>query len=226
MTERKTLTITSVEGIKKVGDRQVPKLSFKARDGDKELSFFSFRQSLFEAIKSGETITADVDIKTREYEGNTYTDRAVVQIYKGGQPVAVKAGFCSSKNPEELDRAAKSMCLAYANDLAVANLIPVAQILVHAQTFYEWVKGSSTTAIVTSISDPVADAALPAQETAAKEQIPSGHKVQNVTELKALMAKHKIPTGEAYEILSIKSFLELTDLDEAWQKIKQARRIP
>jgi len=50
-------------------------------------------------------------------------------------------------------------------------------------------------------------------------------RVQNVTELKALMAKHKIGTREVYEILSIGSFMELVDPDEAWQKIKAAKKI-
>ena len=50
-------------------------------------------------------------------------------------------------------------------------------------------------------------------------------RVQNVTELKALMAKHKIGTREVYEILSIKSFMELVDLDQAWADIKAAKKI-
>jgi len=216
MTERKTLTITSVEGIKKVGDRQVPKLSFKAKDGDKELSFFTFRQSLFDAIKSGETIIADVDIRAREYNGNTYTDRAVVQIYKDGQPVAIKAGFRSSKSPEELDQSAKTMCLAYAKDLAVANLVSLGEILTVAQQFYDWVKGNGKEQ--RPEQKPEATAQSPGN-------MPTGLKVQNITELKALLARHKIGTAEAYEILSIKSFSELQDLDDAWQKIKEAKRI-
>jgi len=39
------------------------------------------------------------------------------------------------------------------------------------------------------------------------------------------MAKHKIGTREIYEILSIKSFMELVDPEEAWQKIKAAKKI-
>ena len=81
MADRKTLTITQVDEIKKVGDKQIPKLSFKAKDGDKELTYFTFKSSLFEAIKEGQTISADVEIKTREWEGQEYTDRRVVQIY-------------------------------------------------------------------------------------------------------------------------------------------------
>ena len=53
----------------------------------------------------------------------------------------------------------------------------------------------------------------------------TGKKVQDVAELKALMAKHKIGTREVYEILSIKSFMELVDLDQGWADIKAAKKI-
>jgi len=65
--------------------------------------------------------------------------------------------------------------------------------------------------------------ALSEAKSPAPESPPTGKKVQNIAELKSLMMKHKIGTHEAYEILSIKGFLELTDLDEAWAKIKEAK---
>jgi len=37
--------------------------------------------------------------------------------------------------------------------------------------------------------------------------------------------KHKIGTAEAYEILSISAFTELTNLDEAWLEVKEAKGI-
>jgi hypothetical protein len=63
-----------------------------------------------------------------------------------------------------------------------------------------------------------------AWENMGKES-PSGKKIQNVTELKGLMAKHKVGTREAYEILSIGSFIDLVDLDKAWTDIKKAKGI-
>ena len=54
---------------------------------------------------------------------------------------------------------------------------------------------------------------------------PIGGKIQNITELKGLMAKHKVGTREVYEILRIKSFMELVDLDQAWADIKIAKKI-
>jgi len=82
MAERKNLVITQVEEIKKVGTKQIPKLSFKAKDGDTELSYFTFKTSLFEQIKAGQAITADVETSDRTWEGQTYTDRKIVQILK------------------------------------------------------------------------------------------------------------------------------------------------
>lgn len=63
-----------------------------------------------------------------------------------------------------------------------------------------------------------------AWEKISKES-PSGKAIQNVTELKSLLMKHKIPTHEAYVILSIKSYDELKDLDKAWEGIKKAKGI-
>lgn len=59
--------------------------------------------------------------------------------------------------------------------------------------------------------------------TNATDSMPTGKVVQNVAELKKLLMNHKIATNEAYEILNIKSFMDLVDLDDAWQKIKQVK---
>ena len=223
MAERKNLTITQVKEIQKVGDKQIPKLSFTAKDGDKELSYFTFKTSFFELIKEGQTINADVETSTREYDGNTYTDRRIVQIYVDGQPISGKGGgLYRGKSPEELELSAKSYALSYAKDLAVAQVIPLDKITDQADTFYKWLKGNGNKPILNKKEDEAwAEIASPAKE----EVTPTGKKVQNITELKGLMAKHKIGTHEVYEILSIKGFLELADLDEAWAKIKEAKGI-
>ena len=221
MAERKTLSITQVEGIKKIGDKQIPKLSFKAKDGEKELTYFTFKSSLFELIKEGQTINAEVEVSTREWEGNEYTDRRVVQVYVDGQPVNVKSGY-RGKSPEELEQTAKSMALSYAKDLAVAKLISLEEITEWADTFYGWVKKNG--------NPKPPDPKLKAEEQKEDEDLfedksPTGTKVQNIAELKSLLMKHKIATHEAYEILSIKSFMDLVDLDKAWADIKEAKGI-
>ena len=219
MSERKTLSITQVEEIKKVGDKQIPKLSFRAKDGDKELTYFTFKSSLFDLIKEGQTINADVETSTREWEDQTYTDRRIVQIYVDGQPVNVKTGY-RGKSPEELDQTARTMSLSYAKDLAVANLISLEEIIKWADSFYDWVKKNGN--IKAPEPKPRVKESVSSE---AKTVAPTGNKVQNITEFKGLMSKHKVGTHEAYEILSVKSFMELVDLDEAWVKIKEAKGI-
>jgi hypothetical protein len=141
MSERKNLTITQVNEVQKVGDKQIPKLSFKAKDGDKELTFFTFKTSLFDLIKQGQAINADVETSSREWDGQTYTDRKVVQVYVDGQPVSGKPqqGY-RGRSPEELDQTARTMSLSYAKDLAVAGKIEVWDIINQAELFYNWVK--------------------------------------------------------------------------------------
>ena len=211
MSERKTLTVTELKPVEKVGQKQIPKLSFRAKDGETEHWYQTFRSSLFDAIKEGETITADVEISTREYQGQEYTDRKVTQIYRDGQPVGGKQ--FRGKSPEELELSAKSYVLSYAKDLAVADKIAVGDILPQADIFYSWIKGNQVTTNKTP--EPEANT----------ETVPSGRRIQNIAELKRLLMKHKIPTGEACEILSIKAFTDLLDLDEAWETIKKARNI-
>lgn len=220
MSERKSLTIIQVKEVEKVGDKQIPKLSFKAKDGEQEHWYFTFKSSLFELIKGGQTINADVETEIK----GEYTNRKIVQIYVDGQPIGGKGqqGY-RGKSPEELELSARSYALSYAKDLAVADKIPVVEIINQAEIFYNWVKKSEPkapeTKPETKSSAPVEDL-----EEVFKETTPTG-KIQNITELKGLMAKHKVATREAYEILSIGSFMELTDLNEAWETIKKAKKI-
>ena len=94
---RTKLTITEVKDIQKVGQKQIPKLSFKANNE----WYFTFSTRLFEHIKEGQTIDCDVRSKEREWEGNLYTDRQVIQIYdKQGQPVIAGARY-GAKSPEQ-----------------------------------------------------------------------------------------------------------------------------
>jgi len=79
--------------------------------------------------------------------------------------------------------------------------------------------GSQPTAPGTEVARPKAGTEL------STEPQTSGAKVQNITEFKGLLAKHKVGTREAYEILSIGSFMELVDLDDAWSQIKKAKGI-
>jgi len=102
--ERMKLTITKVSEITKVGNKQIPKLSFQATcKGGSDLSYFTFRGNLFETIQSSKEIDAEVETSSREHDGNTYVDRKVNQIYVEGAPVAIRGEGKGSwgKSPEE-----------------------------------------------------------------------------------------------------------------------------
>lgn len=92
MAEKVKLTILQVKDVQKVGEKQREKLSFQARDAEgKELWYFTFRTTLFDAIRNGKDkeIEVDVEVKSREYDGTTYWDRNVSQVYDAeGKPIA------------------------------------------------------------------------------------------------------------------------------------------
>jgi hypothetical protein len=226
MSERKILTITQVEEVKKVGDRQIPKLSFRAREGDNELAaiYFTFRPNLFEAIKEGQIIIADVETEQK----GEYTNRKVTQIYAKGQPIAVKRGEYRGKSPEELEQQGRVMVLSYAKDLAVAQLIPLDEIPNRADVFYTWLKGNKETPVLSAeqreqIEKIVRWEKLGKMQT--EQESPTGKVIQDLTQFKGLMASHKIGTAEVKEILSISKLDEIKDYDEAWGKIKKAKGI-
>jgi len=100
--ERKKLSVTEVKEVQKVGDKKIPKLVFKAKDGEHELQFFIIaRESLFEHVKVGATIDADVLTTRRESDDpeRPWIDRKVTSIYVEGQ--AVGGGSKSGWRPAE-----------------------------------------------------------------------------------------------------------------------------
>lgn len=103
---RLTLTITEVKERQPIGEKGAVKLNFKAKgeDGDKEFWYFTFSQRLFETIEQGKgrELECDVNISTREWDGNTYTDRKVFQIYMDGQPVGGRRPGGYQDSPEKI----------------------------------------------------------------------------------------------------------------------------
>lgn len=161
-TVRMKLFITTVNDVIKVGERQVDKLSFKAKESEdgKELTYFSFRSSLFEAIKPKAIIEADVEMSSHEYEGTEYIDRRVVQIYEDGQPLGGKKqgyqGGYRGKSPEELEYSLRSQCLSYCKDLCLGEKIGVKEIIGYASQFYAWAKAYTPDAKPTTNPDGTA----------------------------------------------------------------------
>jgi len=91
MADRIKLKIIEVGEPKSIGEKGAKKLTFKANDGTRDATYFTFRISLFDAIKAGATLEVEAEITEREYEGNTYIDRKVNEIYIDGQAISTKA---------------------------------------------------------------------------------------------------------------------------------------
>jgi hypothetical protein len=85
------LTILEVKEPIKVGDKGFEKLQFKARNAEgKEGNFFTFTKNLFDSIKEGKEIQADVEVTTTQQDDRTYINRKVTQVYIDGKPVSEK----------------------------------------------------------------------------------------------------------------------------------------
>lgn len=103
--QRIKLSVIEVKDPQEIGDKGAKKLVFKARNPEgKELQYFTFNQKLFPHIMKDTELDADVDTSNREYNGETYTDRKIVQVYVGNEPVTGKpGGGWKGKSPEELE---------------------------------------------------------------------------------------------------------------------------
>jgi len=93
--KRAKLTIVELKEQQPVGDKGAIKLSFKAKDeAGNQLWYFTFSKRLFETIEGSKDKEIDAEIVTseREWDGNTYVDRKVTQIYIDGKPVGGGGG--------------------------------------------------------------------------------------------------------------------------------------
>ncbi len=126
MPDRLILKVTEVSEPKEFGNKGSKKLVFKAKNPEgKELSYLTYRTTLFESIKVGAEIDAEVEIKTREYEGNTYTDRQVSQIFVDGQPLGgqKKQWQGRTDNPEQRQSIEMQTAAKIGGELLVAKII-------------------------------------------------------------------------------------------------------
>ncbi len=137
--ERLTLTITSVSEPKEVGSKGAKKLAFKAKTSDgKELNYFTFATRLFPFVKEGE-IEGDIETQEREYEGNVYIDRKLVEVYKDGQPIAgEKKGWQPRGNDPETRRSIERQTSLHIAAQMSEPGISVTELLDKAEQIFEW----------------------------------------------------------------------------------------
>jgi len=212
------------KGQRKDGKGEWQKLSFKAKDGDGEHWFDSFSTRLFPNIVVGNTIEADVNISQREYDGNTYTDRKVTQIYVDGQPVGQKSGGgWRGKSPEELELSRKSYALSYAKDLCVADKIKLMDITKQAQVFERWMADDARTTVEptsTAVKPTVPEKGTIAQKTATPAQ-ENEQPMRNLGDLfRACKAFYNLTPTQVCKELGVSEKESIADIDDAWATIK------
>jgi len=127
---REQLKIIEVKDVKPVGSKGAELLAFKAQGKDgKALWYQTFRRSLFDSIKVGATIAADVEVKTQEREGATFTNRQVSQVYVGEQPVAEKGqyqGFrANGRSPEEIASIESQVAAKIMSELVLGGKVAI-----------------------------------------------------------------------------------------------------
>ena len=226
MPERKTLKILEAKPVEKVGRNQTPKLSFKASDGEKELWYFSFRNSLFDAIKQGETIDADVETSTREWDGQEYTDRKVVQVYVNGQPLGGQKAY-RGKSPEEIQSIKAQVAAKAITEMFVADKLDV---FIESQNYLaiglrEWLK----TALIQD--NPLVEVkpipamtrdTLPSQETASKEATPDlkSFKFKNPGEFYTACLDHlKLTKSKVDAEIPEYDLMKAPQREKAWEQL-------
>jgi len=85
MSDRKALTVASVEAPKPVGARMTLMYKFKATDGQ---TYATFDSKIASYIKVGAVLDVEVETKTTEKNGSTYTNHNIVGIHADTQAPA------------------------------------------------------------------------------------------------------------------------------------------
>jgi Rieske Fe-S protein len=85
---RTKLTVTEIGETKPIG--KATKHTFKANDGTNTFQYFTFSEKIAGSIIVDAEIDVDIEVSSREWQGNTYTDRKVTQIYIDGEAVVKK----------------------------------------------------------------------------------------------------------------------------------------
>lgn len=141
MSERIKLIVTEAKEPQEVGSKGAKKLTFKGKSPDGTiLSYFTFKTSLFEYIKKNAELDAEVEVKSREVDGNTYVDRQVQQLFVNGQPVgSVKGefkpgGYSRQSNPEERASIESQVAIKAITELLVGKVIALKDPLGEALT--------------------------------------------------------------------------------------------
>ncbi len=226
--ERKKLTIVSVEPVKQVGEKKVEKLTFKAKDGEKEFTYISFRTTLFEIIQNGigKTIEFEVETSEREHEGNIYPDRKINQAFINGEPVANKGRvFGKSFSPEERASIEVQTAVKSVVELRIAEKIGPDNIVF--QKAMEWMDTRISAAlkggVVKNQERSESDKAFDKLESAGKPDSNKWPHLNNLGELRTRMQKEGVKDINMMAAAGVDDLKKIIDFDMAWGNYLKAK---
>jgi hypothetical protein len=162
---RVKLTITEVKEPRSVGQAEV--LDFMATgEGNKALKYGVWSKSLYEYIKSGAVIDAEVVTKESDKtddNGNHYVNRKVTNIYVNGEAAVKKGGFGGGggykDSPETRISIENMSCMKGIFDLRIANALTDESP--EYQTALAWAHSHFSTAPVSQHSQSAKDGVTP-----------------------------------------------------------------
>ncbi len=94
--ERKQITVITVGQPQEKGDKGNKKLAFSAKEvTGQTLEFSTWHASIFEYIKPQAVLDCDIQYGSHEYNGQTYQDREIKQLYINGKPMVQQKSFGS-----------------------------------------------------------------------------------------------------------------------------------
>lgn len=179
--KRMKLKITEVGTKKQVG--QATKTPFKATDGEREYQYFTFSNRLAEHLKVDTEIDCDIEVSSREYDGNTYIDRKLVQIYENNEPVIKKSGYSERSKESFAEFHLRQKSIERQNALTNAvtfwtktntGEISTQQILYTAEDFFLWTSQGLIPTSTQKAVEPLPS--LPQSVTEASVKTPEDYK--------------------------------------------------
>ena len=191
---RQKLTVKEVLEPKPIGDKGAVLQEFIATDG---LKYGTFSKTLASHIKVGAELDVEVEESKRDYQGNTYIDRRIKDIFENGQSVKgqQKQWGYRGKSPDELDLSARSYALAYAKDEENAGMIKHEDVLPTAEIYYKWLIAGF---LKVSISTVIASDAKPSN---GEEESPLVTKPATQPQMKKIMELNQKHPGKAKELI-------------------------
>ena len=248
MLERKVLKIVDVDGSAKKGisartNKPYQVLKFRAIvegwDAD-AVEISTLNPDFFPSLKADVKLDCDIETKTTEKDGNTWTNHNLTQIYIDGKPMTEKKAWAGGgyrgKSPEELIVERRSIERQTSLKLAVecwglntgeGKERDLFQVLIIADVFYKWISmGDMPKQPVVATPQPLEQVMGSLSSKTVTTPVSDEVVPQNLGELYTAVLKRFTPAQK--RATSAKEYIaklgitaeELKDISKAWKEIK------